>query len=222
MHSSTAAYRRRRNSQNLLKMRRWRAVMPRRRCWSGRRRDGSIFAVSRCQTVPPLLPHGSSARYPLLAWLDALAPNPSASTADLEARGHYRWRRFAKRRKAQKPPLQARARDIRRSGPDFSRLRQLLALRSTWYETTTPEILRRQRRSPQARLWIRRSGTGRGCRPSTRPRYILPHYRQSGPPGDRNDAGTCGSPVSVWRANPAARPSHCYAAERLVGKRFRR
>ncbi len=102
--------------------------------------------------------------------------------------------------------------------PDFSRLRQLLALLPDVVQTTTPEILRRQRQcqTPQARLWIMPFRHGqRMCRLSTRhpvyPSHTMLNRGQFAIVMMRWSA--CGAFVAGLRAvNPAARPSHCYAS----------
>ncbi len=77
--------------------------------------------------------------------------------ADLEARGALplAWR-FAKRGKAQNACKCGRVKTLGDLAPDFSRLRQLLALLA-WYEQPHRKSLRRQSarcQTPQARLWI--------------------------------------------------------------------
>ncbi len=149
---------------------------------------------------------------------DALAPESvRQQLADLEARGALPLAAF---REAQESAerLQVWAREtLGDLAPDFSRLRQLLALLPDVVQTTTPESLRRQRQcqTPQARLWIMPFRHGqRMCRLSTRhpvyPSHTMLNRGQFAIVMMRWNA--CGAFVAGLRAvNPVARPSHCYA-----------
>lgn len=107
---------------------------------------------------------------------DALAPESvRQQLADLEARGALPLAAF---REAQESAerLQVWAREtLGDLAPDFHACGSCWRYCLTWYRQPRRKFLRRQRQTPQARLWIMPFRHGqRMCRLSTRPRYIPP------------------------------------------------
>lgn len=108
--------------------------------------------------------------------------------------------------------------------PDFSRLRQLLALLPDVVQTTTPEIPPSPAPDPAGTVMVnavpaRAEDVPPVNTPPVYPSHTMLNRGQFAIVMMRWNA--CGAFVAGLRAvNPAARPSHCYAAERLVGKRF--
>lgn len=145
---------------------------------------------------------------------DALAPESvRQQLADLEARGALPLAAF---REAQESAerLQVWAREtLGDLAPDFSRLRQLLALLPDVVQTTTPEIPPSPAPVPAPAGTVMDNAIPRMCRLSTRHPVYLSHTMLN-----RGQFAivmmrwnACGAFVAGLRAvNPAARPSHCY------------
>lgn len=147
---------------------------------------------------------------------DALAPESvRQQLADLEARGALPLAAF---REAQESAerLQVWAREtLGDLAPDFSRLRQLLALLPDVVQTTTPEIPPSPAPDPAGTVMVNAVPARAEDVPpvNTPPGISLPHNAE---PGQFAIVmmrwNACGAFVAGLRAvNPAARPSHCYA-----------
>lgn len=149
---------------------------------------------------------------------DALAPESvRQQLADLEARGALPLAAF---REAQESAerLQVWAREtLGDLAPDFSRLRQLLALLPDVVQTTTPEIPPSPAPAPDPAGTVMDNAVparARMCCLSTRhpvyPSHTMLNRGQFAIVMMRWSA--CGAFVAGLRAvNPVARPSHCYA-----------
>lgn len=140
---------------------------------------------------------------------DALAPNP------LEARGALPLAAFREAQESAERLQVWACETLGDLAPDFSRLRQLLALLPDVVQTTTPEIPPSPAPDPAGTVMDNAvPARAEDVPPVNAPPGIsLPHNAESGPIRDRNDAwNACGAFVAGLRAvNPAARPSHCYA-----------
>ncbi len=113
--------------QSLLKMRRWRAVMPLAALLDHEGVMADICGITLSNSAPAPAGTGRARCHLAPARLMRWPPKVRQQLADLEARGALPLAAF---REAQerRTPVRGRVRDIRRSVPDFSRLRQLLAL----------------------------------------------------------------------------------------------
>ncbi|VEA39272.1 cytoplasmic protein [Salmonella enterica subsp. enterica] len=147
---------------------------------------------------------------------DALAPESvRQQLADLEARGALPLAAF---REAQESAerLQVWAREtLGDLAPDFSRLRQLLALLPDVVQTTTPEIPPSPAPDPAGTVMVnavpaRAEDVPPVNTPPVYPSHTMLNRGQFAIVMMRWNA--CGAFVAGLRAvNPAARPSHCYA-----------
>lgn len=147
---------------------------------------------------------------------DALAPESvRQQLADLEARGALPLAAF---REAQESAerLQVWAREtLGDLAPDFSRLRQLLALLPDVVQTTTPEIPPSPAPDPAGTVMVnavpaRAEDVPPVNTPPVYPSHTMLNRGQFAIVMMRWNA--CGAFVAALRAvNPAARPSHCYA-----------
>ncbi|EGO3302700.1 ImpA family type VI secretion system protein [Salmonella enterica] len=157
---------------------------------------------------------------------DALAPESvRQQLADLEARGALPLAAF---REAQESAerLQVWAREtLGDLAPDFSRLRQLLALLPDVVQTTTPEIPPSPAPDPAGTVMDNAVPARAEDVPpvNTPPGISLPHNAEPGPIRDRNDALERLRCIRRWfESSEPSSPTIplLRQAERLVGKRF--
>lgn len=157
---------------------------------------------------------------------DALAPESvRQQLADLEARGALPLAAF---REAQESAerLQVWAREtLGDLAPDFSRLRQLLALLPDVVQTTTPEIPPSPAPDPAGTVMVNAVPARAEDVPpvNTPPGISLPHNAEPGPIRDRNDALERLRCIRRWfESSEPSSPTIplLRQAERLVGKRF--
>ncbi|EAB5091332.1 hypothetical protein HZ405_001709 [Salmonella enterica] len=159
---------------------------------------------------------------------DALAPESvRQQLADLEARGALPLAAF---REAQESAerLQVWAREtLGNLAPDFSRLRQLLALLPDVVQTTTPEIPPSPAPAPDPAGTVMDNAVPARAEDvppvNTPPGISLPHNAEPGPIRDRNDALERLRCIRRWfESSEPSSPTIplLRQAERLVGKRF--